>query len=228
MSKSRDEVYKEKWDHRYSETNYAYGKAPNLFFKEWLLHYEPGSILMPADGEGRNGVFAAEMGWDVTCFDLSEKGKRKALQLAGERGVTLKYDVGDLEELSYEQGAFDVIALIYAHFSAEKKSWYHERLSQFLKPGGIFILEAFSKKHLNYVKANPDVGGAMDFDMLYSKDEIRVDFENYKPLLLTEQEVDLNEGKYHLGQSSVIRFVGKKEIPNHIQLRSSTTLNNPR
>jgi len=64
-----------KWDERYAEPGFAYGAAPNLFFKEWLSKFTPGSILMPADGEGRNGVFAARLGWKVTSFDISVEGK---------------------------------------------------------------------------------------------------------------------------------------------------------
>ena len=60
---------KKKWDERYKEEKFAYGKEPNLFFKEWLPKFKPGSILMPADGEGRNGVYAAKLGWKVTSFE---------------------------------------------------------------------------------------------------------------------------------------------------------------
>ncbi|MET4140775.1 hypothetical protein [Pedobacter sp. UYP1] len=63
MNKSVDEEAENKWNNRYQEEHYAYGKGPNLFFKEWLYKIEPGSMLMPADGEGRNGVFAAQLGW---------------------------------------------------------------------------------------------------------------------------------------------------------------------
>ena len=111
----------QKWDERYKDREFAYGKDPNIFFKEWLPQFEPGSILMPADGEGRNGVFAARLGWKVTSFDLSIEGQSKALLLAKENDVTLGYIVGDLEQLRFEKKAFDAIGLVYAHFSAEKK-----------------------------------------------------------------------------------------------------------
>ncbi len=87
MEQSWNEEYKRKWDERYEGDAYAYGKLPNLFFKEWLLQFKAGSILMPADGEGRNGVFAAMEGWTVTSFDLSAEGRAKALQLAEENQV---------------------------------------------------------------------------------------------------------------------------------------------
>lgn len=210
MNKSVEEEAENKWNNRYQEAHYAYGKGPNLFFKEWLYKFEPGAILMPADGEGRNGVFAAQLGWKVTSLDLSIAGKSKALQLAEEKHVALEYIVGDLEQLGFEKESFDAIGLIYAHFAAEKKSLFHKKLDSYLKPGGIIILEAFSKKHLELNNLDPKVGGPKDIDMLFSKAEIAADFENYEPLILEEVEAFLNEGEYHIGKSAMVRFVGRK------------------
>ncbi|MRG45141.1 methyltransferase domain-containing protein [Chitinophaga sp. SYP-B3965] len=196
----------QKWDERYKEQEFAYGKEPNLFFKEWLAKFSPGAILMPADGEGRNGVFAAQLGWKVTSFDLSVEGQAKALQLARDKHVTLSYIVGDLEHLHFENETFDAIGLIYAHFSGDKKADFHKQLDNYLKPGGIIIFEAFSKSHLAAY-------GPKEMDMLYSKEEIMVDFGNYEVLVLAEEEILLDEGKYHIGKGSVIRFIGKKKSP---------------
>lgn len=210
MNKSVDEKAENKWNNRYQEAHYAYGKGPNLFFKEWLYKFEPGSILMPADGEGRNGVFAAQLGWEVTSLDLSIAGKSKALQLAKENQVTMEYIVGDLEQLEFEKESFDAIGLVYAHFAAGRKSLLHQKLAGYLKPGGLIILEGFSKKHLHLNSLDPKVGGPKDIDMLFSKAEISADFENYDKLILEEEEVFLNEGEYHIGKSAVVRFVGRK------------------
>src|SRR6186713_952554 len=95
-------IMHEKWDERYKDQEFAYGKEPNRFFKEWLSKFKPGSILMPADGEGRNGVFAARQGWEVTSLDLSVEGQSKALKLAKEHHVSLTYIVDDLERLHFE------------------------------------------------------------------------------------------------------------------------------
>lgn len=210
MTQTWNEMYKNKWDDRYKEATYAYGKEPNLFFKEWLQKFEPGSILMPADGEGRNGVFAAMLGWKVTSFDLSAEGKAKALQLAGEQHVIMEYMVGDLEQLPFENASFDAMGLIYAHFDAERKSTFHKKLNNYLKPGGIVILEAFSKRHLELKKLDLKVGGPDDLDMLFSEAEIRADFENYDPIMMVEEDILLNEGEYHIGKGAVVRFVGRK------------------
>ena len=200
----------QKWNERYKHQEFAYGKEPNLFFKEWLPKFKQGSILMPADGEGRNGVFAAQLGWHVTSLDLSIEGRSKALLLAKENDVALEYLVGDFEHIKFEQETFDAIGLIYAHFPAEKKALFHTKLNSYLKPGGILIFEAFSKNHLDFSKLDPKVGGPKDINMLYSKAEITTAFNNYEPILLEEKEVLLNEGEYHKGKSAVIRFIGRK------------------
>lgn len=200
----------QKWDERYKDNEFAYGTEPNVFFKEWLLKFKPGKILMPADGEGRNGVFAAQLNWNVISFDLSAEGQQKALKLAKENKVSLDYIVGDLEQLEFEKNSFDAIGLIYAHFSAETKSKLHKKLNGYLKPGGIVIFEAFSKRHLDLKKANPKVGGPDNSNDLFSTAEILADFEKFEILYLEEEEIILNEGKFHVGTGSVIRFVGKK------------------
>ncbi len=201
---------KERWDGRYREDTYAYGEEPNAFFSHWLSQFQPKSILMPADGEGRNGVYAATKGWEVTSFDLSSEGKSKALQLAAKKQVSLDYLVRDFAEIQFQTETFDAIGLIYAHFPADKKLEFHQKLDSYLKPGGIVIFEAFSKNHLPYKKANPSVGGPGNVDVAFSIAEIEAYFPNYDTLILEEKVVDLNEGIYHVGQGSVVRFVGRK------------------
>lgn len=199
------------WDERYKKEEFAYGKAPNLFFKEWLPKFHAAKLLMPADGEGRNGVFAAQWGWEVTAFDLSEAARNKALELAEEKGVTLNYLVGDIEQLEFTRETFDAVGLIYAHVVPEKKQLLHQKIDAYLKVGGVIILEAFSKNHIPYKQQNPKVGGPADLAMLYSVEEIKTAFPNYEFLFLAEEEVELNEGTYHIGKGSVIRFVGRKK-----------------
>jgi hypothetical protein len=125
--------------------------------------------------------------------------------------VTIDYQVGDLQTLHYQSGQFDVIALIYAHFPADIKSLYHKTLDKYLRKGGSVIFEAFSKRHIDYVSKNENVGGPRDIESLFSIDEIRHDFDNYEIIELAEIEIELNEGLTHNGTGSVIRFVGRKK-----------------
>jgi len=205
-----NEAWVDRWNDRYSTAEFAYGEQPNNYLNEQLTHLETGTILFPAEGEGRNAVFAAKLGWKVSAFDISIEGMNKALQLAENKNVSIDYQVGELQELDYKHDQFDAIALIYAHFPSAIKSAYHKTLSNYLRKGGLLIFEAFSKKHLDYIAKNEKVGGPKEIDMLFSIEEIRTDFENYEILALEEKEIELNEGLFHNGRGSVIRFVGRK------------------
>ncbi|MEE9362235.1 MAG: class I SAM-dependent methyltransferase [Cellulophaga sp.] len=211
--KTKSELkYKEFWNERYQGSIFAYGKEPNLFFKEQLHKLKAGSILMPAEGEGRNAVFASKSGWNVTATDLSMKGKSKAEKLAKEFEVSLKYVVGDLQDMEFPKESFDAIALIYAHFSPWKISAIHQKLITLLKAGGVILFEAFSKKQIDFQKTNAKAGGPNDLNMLFSIEQIQEDFPGFDVQILEEKEVLLNEGEFHNGTGSVIRFVGKKNL----------------
>lgn len=199
---------KKKWDERYSAKEFAYGEQPNNYLKEQLLKIPAGTILFPAEGEGRNAVYAATIGWSVFAFDISDEGRKKAIHLADKHHVKIDYEVNEFQSLPYQVDQFDAIALIYAHFPSASKSSYHKTLTTFLRPGGILIFEAFSKKHLEYMNTN--MGGPKEIDMLFSIDELKSDFYNFEIIELVEQEIELNEGQFHIGKGSVIRFVGRK------------------
>lgn len=206
-----NETWKERWDERYRTQEFAYGEEPNNYLKEQLEKLQVGTILFPAEGEGRNAVFAARLGWTVSAFDISAEGKKKALQLAETHKVSIDYQVGELQDLQYTAGQFHAIALIYAHFPADIKSEYHKTLDNYVRKGGWIIFEAFSKKHLDYIALNEHVGGPKDIAMLFSIDEIKSDFANYEIIEMAEMEIELNEGLFHNGTGSVIRFVGRKK-----------------
>lgn len=199
------------WDNRYSDSQYAYGEDPNVFFKEILDNLKPGRILCPAEGEGRNAVYAATQGWSVAAFDQSVEGQKKALKLAEKQGVDITYVTDDIYQLPFDANEFDAMAFIYAHFPASVKSQFNQFLIKYLKPGGILIFEAFSKGHLEYVTRNPAIGGPKDFETLYSLEEIKADFQGFEIIRLEEVEIELKEGLYHNGIGKVIRFIGVKQ-----------------
>lgn len=206
-----EQNWKDGWNERYSKEEFAYGELPNKYLKEQLLKLKPGAILFPAEGEGRNAVYAARLGWTVSAFDISSEGQKKALKLAEKNHVTIDYQVGELQSMKYRMDQFDAIGLIYAHFPASMKSVYHKTFDQYLKKGGVIIFEAFSKKHLDYISRNEKVGGPRDIASLFSIDEIKADFANYDVEELAEIEIELNEGLFHNGLGSVIRFTGRKK-----------------
>ena len=204
-------VIKEFWDGRYSEPDYAYGKEPNVYFKEQLSKLKSGKLLLPAEGEGRNAVYAAKQGWNVDAFDWSEEAKKKAITLATENKVTINYQVGDLNSIVYKPEEFDVIGLTYAHFTTDSIAACHRKLITYLRKGGIVIFEAFSKNHIKYNSENKGAGGPKNPDMLFTIEDIAKDFEDFDVIELIEKEIYLKEGLYHNGIGSVIRFTGSKK-----------------
>ena len=190
------------WEQRYSENDFAYGEIPNQFFQAQLEKLFPGRLLLPAEGEGRNAVWAAKQGWEITAFDKAAAGREKALQLALKHEVEIDYRISGAMEFSSSR-KFDAIALIYAHFPAVIRPSVHRKLLNFLKPGGKIIFEAFSKEQLQYAS-----GGPKDEQMLFSEKEIRQEFPELIFEYLAQEEINLAEGKYHQGKGSVIRFIG--------------------
>ncbi len=191
------------WNQRYAQEEYIYGVKPNEFFKKELTKLKPGRILFPAEGEGRNAVYAALQGWDVVAFDSSTEAKKKAEKLAHQNNVSINYVVSSFENFEYEENFFDAIVLIFAH--TENRSVNHKRLIQFLKPGGTIILEGFTKSQLSNSS-----GGPRNLSMLFSEEELKDDFSSLKDLKITQTETDLEEGLLHIGKASVIRVTGQK------------------
>lgn len=193
------------WDERFGKEEYAYGTEPNQFFKIQIEKLKPGKILFPAEGEGRNAVFAATLGWNVTAFDPSIEGKSKADQLARKNNVSIQYFIDNYELVDFPLESYDCIVLVFAHMNPAKREEYHKKLMSFLKPGGVLILEGFSK---NQIKKN--TGGPRDIGMLFSEQELKSDFSSFSKIEITETDAVLNEGPFHQGTASVIRVLGVK------------------
>jgi 2-polyprenyl-3-methyl-5-hydroxy-6-metoxy-1,4-benzoquinol methylase len=193
------------WNERYAQEEYAYGLQPNVFFKDAIGEIPKGKLLFPAEGEGRNAVFAAQLGYEVYAFDTSKEAKIKADKLAEAYGVTLDYNVGNLEALNYPENYFDAVILIYAHVPAEVRTEFCQHLLRLLKPNGQIIFEGFSQEQLHYTS-----GGPKNSEMLFSESQVKNDFLNATFDLLTTEVISLDEGKYHQGLGSVVRFKAKK------------------
>lgn len=194
------------WNHRYGETDFAYGKLPNAFLAAYLPRFEKGRLLFPAEGEGRNAVFAAQLGHQAYAFDTSIEAKNKAILLAAELDVQINYDLGHFADQKYHSHFFDGLVLIYAHFPKAGRATLHSQIIDCLKPGGFVIFEAFAQDQIRFSS-----GGPKDIEMLFSVDEIKNEFNALSFELLEKAEIDLREGMYHYGPASVIRFIGYKK-----------------
>lgn len=194
---------KNPWDQRYADEEFHYGKEPNEFFKREIDKLKPGKLLLPAEGEGRNAVYAAKLGWDVVAFDSSVEGQKKAYRLAKEQGVEIEYQLKSYEEFTAEENSFDMLAFIYAHNPNRQQN--HRKLARFVKPGGKILLEGFSKEQLQYGTGGPPV-----LQLLFSEEEIKEDFKDLTEIKVEKVVKHLSEGKHHLGDSSIIQLLGEK------------------
>jgi SAM-dependent methyltransferase len=130
------------WNQRYSAEHYVYGTEPNDFLAASLEQLPTGRVLCLAEGEGRNAVFLAALGNQVTAVDASSVGLAKARRLAAKHGVEIETLTCDLAELEIEPGAWDLIVSIFAHTPAPLRADLHRRVATGLRPGGVFLLEA--------------------------------------------------------------------------------------
>lgn len=193
------------WDNRYSSDEFVYGTEPNAFFKSEIDKLDPGKLLALAEGEGRNGVYAASLGWKVDAVDFSNVAKEKALKFAAEKNVRINFMVTDLEEFHPDPEKYDAVSMIFMHLNPELSKIVHKRAVDSLKQGGKIIMEVYAKEQLG-----KDSGGPQNYDMLYSTEEIEESFRDLKTERLTKEFVHLNESKYHSGEAAVIRYIGKK------------------
>lgn len=204
---------KDFWNERFDTEEYIYGVTPNEYLKTQLAKEEnKGRLLMPAEGEGRNAVYAATQGWEVHAFDVSDKGRDKALKLAADNGVIIDYKLGNfMQDYTYPDEHFDAVGLIYSHFTGDLRHDFHKAIARTVMPGGIVIMEAFCKQHLQHKQENPgNTSGPGDLDLLISKEELLDEFKGFEMIELEEKVIDLAAGIKHDGTGYVIRMTARK------------------
>jgi SAM-dependent methyltransferase len=193
------------WNRRYSEPGYAYGTSPNDFIVAVAGMIPRGRILSLAEGEGRNAVYLASLGCRVTAVDSSAVGLLKAGALAAEQGVTISTIVADLGEYRIEAEQWDGIISCYCHIPSTIRAALHHDVVRGLKPGGVFVLEAFSKGQLAY-----NSGGPQELDLLMDLDDLKVELHGLEFVRAATLERDVREGTRHTGLASVVQILAIK------------------
>lgn len=194
------------WDERYSSEVYIYGEKPNRFFSGELEKLPVGKLLLPGEGEGRNAVWAAANGWEVSALDYSSEARKKALALAKKNNVKLHdYTLAHLETVHLPENHFDAVAAVFLHLEPELRKVFHKKIIQSLKPGGHVIIEAFNKDQLSFQS-----GGPKKPDLLYSIDMLQADFASMEIISLFETNETLDEGAHHSGPAALVRLFARK------------------
>lgn len=193
------------WDQRYSTETYAYGIEPNDFLVSMLDKLPAGKVLCLGDGEGRNSVWLAEQGFDVTAVDLSEVGLAKANKLAKSRGVNITTVHKDLADYDIGVERWDVIVSIFCHLPPSLRADVHRRCKMGLRQGGMLLLEAYTPMQIDY-----KTGGPPTADMMMDVQSLSDEFIGMEFLHLRERIREVIEGEFHNGTGAVVQVLGKK------------------
>ena len=193
------------WDERYSIPDYVYGTEPNEYLVEMTGRIPKGPVLALADGEGRNGVYLAGKGYDVTAVDSSSVGLEKARRLARDRSVKIETIHADLADFEIGVERWTGIVWIFCHLPKELRRLVCKRCVQGLKPGGALVMEVYTPRQLAY-----GTGGPQSVDLLVEPEELKRELHGLRIEVAVEKVREINEGAYHSGMGAVVQILAFK------------------
>ena len=170
-AQDRDAAEVERWNAILTAPNPSFNTAPNQFLVEMTHGLKPGAALDVGMGQGRNAIFLAQQGWDVTGFDPAGKAVALAERQAARAGVKIKASVQRMEDFDWGAGRWDLIVLSYVPVRG-----FIDRVHAALKPGGVVVIEAFHREgspnpRLGVVWGSNELPGAFrDFRILRYED----------------------------------------------------------
>jgi SAM-dependent methyltransferase len=195
------------WETKYNTEDYLFGKCPNRFLVENLPAIPKGNALSLGEGEGRNAVFLAQQGWQVTSVDLAQSAIAKARKLAREAGVNVTAIHADLNDFVIAPGAWDLIVCFFVHLPPEERASLHRRVVNGLKPGGAYLLEGFAPGQLKYGDRGPK-----NIEQLYSLEVLRRELAGLEFRLAVETERLLDDAEPELGMCAVTQVLAVKPL----------------
>ena len=193
------------WNEKFSTTDYAYGTEPNDFLVSAVTNLKRGATLSLAEGEGRNAVWLAQQGFTVSAIEQSEKGVGKTLRLALQRGVIVMAERGELETFHIQPNSWDLVVSIYAHTPQELRRKLHRQVVAGLKPGGVFVLEAYTPAQIPN-----NTGGPKDASLMPTAELLRSELAGLVFDHIEEVERDVVEGSLHTGTAHVVQVVAHR------------------
>jgi SAM-dependent methyltransferase len=192
------------WNDRYSIEGFVYGTAPNDFVKAVAPRLPSGPILCLAEGEGRNAVYLALLGHEVTAVDQSVTGLAKARRLAASQNATISTLVTDLSEYRIAAGAWSGIVATFAHLPPELRRALHRQVVAGLQPGGMYVLEAYTPAQLAF-----GTGGPENPELLMTLARLREELDGLEFLIGHEIERPVVEGAFHTGRAAVVQVLAQ-------------------
>jgi 2-polyprenyl-3-methyl-5-hydroxy-6-metoxy-1,4-benzoquinol methylase len=196
------------WNERFDKAEFIFGKEPNEYLVEQTQKYlkPKDKVLCIADGEGRNGVWLAKQGIQVIGFDASDIALSKAKQFAKENQVEVEYAFSDTDSFDWQANTYDAVIAIFIQFAdPQMRERIFQKTYEALKPGGMFILQGYTPKQLEYKTGGPSL-----IEHLYTEEMIRDLIKEFEILDLCCYEKELNEGARHAGMSALLGLVARK------------------
>jgi SAM-dependent methyltransferase len=195
------------WNERYSQPGFAYGTEPNDFLASVAGLIPLGPVLSLGEGEGRNAAYLASLGHQVVAVDQSEVGLTKAKRFAADWNLTIDTICADLDLYPIEPGAWTGIVSIFCHLSRRIRINLYSAVVRGLRPGGVFVLEAYTPKQIGR-----GTGGPQDPDMMVTLDGLKQELSGLEFVHAREIEREVREGAYHTGLASVVQVVARRLI----------------
>ncbi len=194
------------WDERYAKPGYLFGTEPAAFLRAQAGHVAPGArILCVADGEGRNSVWLAGQGHEVTAFDASPVALEKARKLAQARGVRVDYRLSTVEDWDWSR-EFDAVVAIFIQFLApDARDTVFHQMKRAIRPGGVLLLHGYAPRQVDY-----GTGGPPCRENMYTADILRAAFADFEILRLADYDAVIREGTGHSGLSGLVDLVARK------------------
>ncbi len=198
----------QRWNERFAADDYVFGTRPNEFLRAQRDLLTPGMrALCVADGEGRNSVWLATLGLQVTAFDFSPVALAKASKLAEANNVSVDHRIADVRDWDWDAEPYDVVVAIFVQFAppAQRAAMF-AGMARTLKPCGLLIIQGYRPEQLGYGTGGPKLS-----EYLYTEDLLRQDFASLQILHLASHDEVVDEGPGHSGMSALIDLVARKK-----------------
>jgi 2-polyprenyl-3-methyl-5-hydroxy-6-metoxy-1,4-benzoquinol methylase len=196
------------WNERFNKEIFIFGKEPNEYLVEKTNQYlkPKDKVLCIADSEGRNGVWLAKQGMQVVGFDASDIALAKAKQFSIDNQVEVEYSFSDTDSYAWQENTYDAVIGIFIQFAdPAMRARIFENTYKTLKSGGLFILQGYTPKQLDYKTGGPSL-----IEHLYTEEMIRDLAKQFEILELVSYEKALSEGPRHTGMSALLGLVAQK------------------
>ncbi|WP_270729777.1 SAM-dependent methyltransferase [Shimia sp. Alg240-R146] len=196
------------WEERYSGSDdYVFGTTPAQFLRDHNQYLTAGrTALAVADGEGRNSVYMAQKGLEVTALEFAPTAIARAHDLATAKGVTLDIRQTDILRDTWPAETYDLVAGIFIQFvGPDGRRIQFQRMKEATKPGGLVMLHGYTPKQLEFGTGGPPFRENMYTDVI-----LRAAFVGWEILECREYEREVQEGRGHSGMSALIDFVARK------------------